>query len=149
MPFHWSLIKKYVYSFVPNCRGDRINARGGKLSRFHKMVGLFSGHSLIIIKWTGGIFSPKLAVWTPPPSPKIAHKRVAIQINSSSKSIFPIEITLVFHQSSKCDLTKPGYTFSRKLSLTMIWVFYQIVKRRRNTHGLIILQLTLIFQIQQ
>ena len=65
-------------------------------------------------------FFPKTCNLNTTPSPKIAHKRVAIQINRSSKSIFPIEITLVFHQSSKCDLTKPGYTFSRKLSLTMI-----------------------------
>ena len=72
--------KKSVYSFVPNCRGE-----GGrrKCTRWKIM---FLGHSLIIIKWTWGFFSPKFAIWPAPtthPPPLHFHP---LTINHKSKS---------------------------------------------------------------
>ena len=65
-----------LYSFLPNCKWGR--GGGGESNKMHQPqnyqdflkweLGLFLGHSLIIIKWTWGVFSQNLQFDPPLPT---------------------------------------------------------------------------------
>ena len=60
---------------MPNCRerGSNEMHQGRNYQDFLEWRGIFLGHSLVITKWTWGVFSQKFAIWLPP---SIRHKRV-------------------------------------------------------------------------
>ena len=75
------------YSFMPNCREVKKKKQWANYQVFLKWGRVFLGHSLIIIKWTWGFFSPKFVIW---PSYFVNTKKIVCRGKSQalSKSIF-------------------------------------------------------------
>ena len=74
--YFWKII------LLTSSRGLESNKmhQGENYQDFLKLGGVFLGHSLIIIKWTWGVFFQKFGIWHPPLFPPtistIKHKRV-------------------------------------------------------------------------
>ena len=96
------------------------------------MGGLFSGHSLIVIKWTWGFLSLNLQFDTPSPH-TIRHKRVYLALNSTYNKHklcktfdYWSRHMLNFLEKSLGIVFQPHfvYDFSRKMFL----IFYKLAK---------------------